>query len=208
MRNIERVIIAYIGGGSINFGWELMSSLAGCEICAQVNLYDTEQSLALANAAIGNKLRDVKKCRGDVVYVTSEKPEEALRNADFVILSLSCGKPDEAAAELMLPEGCGIYQCSGESTGPASVIRALKTLPVYIKYARMIKQCCPSAWVLTLTNPMAECLMTLKRAFPEIKAAGISGDINQTRRIAAEFAAMEMQAGDIRQRDIKPISSV
>lgn len=202
MKYGNRITIAYIGGGSVNFGWEFISALADSGIVAQVNLYDTEQRLSLANAAVGNKLREVKQCHGDVIYVTSEKPEEALRNADFAVLSISCGRPDEAAAELIIPEGCGIYQSCGESTGPGAVIKALKTLPVYIKYADMIKQFCPNAWVLTLTNPMAECIMAMKRVFPEMKAVGISGDINQTRNIAAKFASEALKT-EVHPRDIK-----
>ena len=203
MSNSERITIAYIGGGSVNFGWELISSLSDEEITAQVNLYDIDRTLCLANEVIGNKLREVKNCRGDIIYVASEKPEEALRGADYVILSISCGEPEETVSQLHLPESYGIYQSCGESSGPAAVIQALKVLPIYIKYAELIKKCCPNAWVLTLTNPMAECLMTLKKAFPEIKAVGISGDVSETRTFIAGLAAVESGAATYRRRDVK-----
>ncbi len=203
MNGSERITIAYIGGGSVNFGWEFISSLSDEELTAQVNLYDIDRTLCLANEVIGNKLREVKDCRGDIIYVASEKPEEALRGADIVVMSISSGEPEETVSQLHLPESYGIYQSCGVSTGPAAVIQALKVLPIYMIYASLIEKCCPDAWVLTLTEPMAECLMTLKRVFPAIKAVGVSGDVSETRTLIAGLAAVESGAPSYRRRDVK-----
>ena len=136
----KRTNIAYIGGGSFNFGWKLFSELAAEEICAVIQLYDPDKQLSLSNEAIGNKLRESPDCKSDIIYVAADTPEEALRNAEIVILSFTQGTVEEAVTEMHLPETYGIYQSVGEHTGPSGVIRSLKTLPVYIKYTEMIKE--------------------------------------------------------------------
>ncbi len=59
----KRIVIAYIGGGSVNYGWKIFSELAAEEICAEVRLYDVDKQLALANETIGNKLREHPDCK-------------------------------------------------------------------------------------------------------------------------------------------------
>ena len=171
MNNTDnRIKIAYIGGGSVNFGWKFISEISGEEITAAVYLYDADKQLSLANEVIGNKMRENPDCKSDIIYLAADNAEEALKNADFVILSFTQGSLEEMVSEIHLPEAYGIYQSTGESTGPSRIMRALKSLPFYIKYGEMIKKLCPNAWVINLTNPMAVCLMTLYRVFPEIKA--------------------------------------
>ena len=77
--NSERLNIAYIGGGSDNFGWKLIPELSGEDICAMVRLYDTDKSRALANEVIGNGIHDHGGVKGDVVYLACDEAEEALR---------------------------------------------------------------------------------------------------------------------------------
>jgi alpha-galactosidase len=201
--NDNRIKIAYIGGGSVNFGWKLLSEFAGEEISAEIRLYDADKQLALANEVIGNKMRENPDCKSDIIYLAVDTAEEALKNADFVILSFTQGTLEEMVSEMHLPETYGIYQSSGESTGPSGIMRALKTLPFYIKYGEMIKKLCPEAWVLNLTTPMAVCLMTLYRVFPEIKAFGSSNDIFQTQELLAAFAEKKYGVERIRRREIK-----
>ena len=68
MNNNKRIKIAYIGGGSYNFGWKLFSELAAEEICATINLYDKDKQLSLTNEVIGNNLRDNPRCKSDIVF--------------------------------------------------------------------------------------------------------------------------------------------
>jgi alpha-galactosidase len=199
----NRITIAYIGGGSINFGWKFFSELAAEELCATVNLYDTDKKLALSNETIGNNMRENPDCKCDIVFLACETPEEALRHASIVIMSVSSGTIDETVTELTLPEKYGIYQSSAEQSGPAGIIRALKILPECIKYARLIKRCCPDAWVVNLTNPMAECIGIMKDTFPEIKIFGSTNELFQTLEFLGGLVELEYGISHVRRRDIK-----
>ena len=72
----------------------------------------------------------------------------------------------------MLPGKFGIYQSVDDTTGPAGLMRAFRTIPIYFKIAKAIKMNCPDAWVINYTNPMALCLYSLYHIFLEIKAFG------------------------------------
>lgn len=199
----KRTNIAYIGGGSLNFGWKLFSELAAEEIYATVQLYDPDKQTSLSNEVIGNKLRENPDCKSDIIYLAVDTPEEAFKNADIVILSFTQGSIDEMVTEMHLPETYGIYQSTGEHTGPSGVIKALKTLPVYIKYTEMIKNICPDAWVINLTNPMAECMQMMYSVFPEIKLFGSTNELYSTLDLLVDICQKKLGVNNIRRRDIK-----
>ena len=91
----DRIKIAYIGGGSARFGWRFMSELAAEEIKGTVSLYDIDKKQSLRNEVIGNKLREQSGCKSDIIYIAADNPEECLRDADFVILSISVGSIED-----------------------------------------------------------------------------------------------------------------
>ncbi len=199
----KRTTIAYIGGGSVSYGWKLFSELAAEEIYATVQLYDVDKQLSLANEVIGNKLREHPDCKSDIIYLAVDTPEDALKNADIVILSFTQGNMEEMVTEMHLPETYGIYQSVGEQTGPSGVIKALKTLPIYIKYTELIKKHCPDAWVINLSNPMSACLKMMYEIFPEIKLFGSTNELYPTLDLLAGIAEKELGIQHIRRRDIK-----
>lgn len=199
----KRTIIAYIGGGSFNFGWKLFSELAAEEIYATVQLYDTDKQLSLSNEVIGNKLRENQECKSDIIYLAVDTPEDALKNADIVILSFTQGNIDEMVTEMHLPETYGVYQATGGQTGPSGVIRALKTLPVYIKYTELIKKICPEAWVINLSDPMAECMLMMYEVFPEIKLFGSTNELYSTLDLLVHICEDKFETEHLRRRDIK-----
>lgn len=200
----QNLTIAYIGGGSTNFGWRLMSELAvEPQIGGIIKLFDVEKQLALANEAIGNRLREDPANRSSFIYLAVDTLEEALKDADFVLLSFNQGTQEEIAADIHLPEQFGIYQAFGESAGPGGVARALRTLPVCLELADKIRRYCPEAWVINLTEPMTLCLEALYAGFPEIHAFGCSTEPLAAQELLAEMAAKAFETDHLHRRDIK-----
>lgn len=199
----QRINIAYIGGGSRGWGWRLMPALADEALCAMVKLYDTDKDCALANEVIGNNIHDNGKNRGDIVYLACDTPEEALRDADFVILSFETGDLEDSVSELHLPESYGIMQTSGENSGVAGIIRALKMMPVCSEYAKLIRSLCPGAWVINLCTPMAECMSVMLKAFPGMKLLGADNSTFACRELVATMLCETKGVSGIRRRDIK-----
>lgn len=193
---VKDIRIAYIGGGSRGWAWNLMSDLAlENSLAGTVVLYDIDLKAAKNNEIIGNTIKRDYPEASDFTYQVAGKIEDALTGADFVILSILPGTFDEMESDVHWPEKYGIYQSVGDTTGPGGLIRALRTLPMYEEFAEKIKEYCPKAWVINYTNPMALCMKTLYRVFPEIKAFGCCHEVFGTQKLLAtalkEIAGIE-----------------
>ena len=179
---VEDLKIAYIGGGSRGWAWGLMSDLSQSkQISGTVYLYDIDFQAALDNEIIGNKSGD------NFNYKAVEQISDALPSADFVIISILPGTFDEMESDVHTPEKYGIYQSVGDSTGPGGLVRALRTIPMYVEIPEAIKEYCPNAWVINYTNPMALCVATLYKVFPKIKAFGCCHEVFGTQKILCQM---------------------
>jgi len=176
--------IAYIGGGSMGWAWGLMSDLALQEqLSGTVRLYDIDYPAAKRNEIIGSLLQKNEHTKSSWSYTAVETIEQALDGADFVIISIMPGTLDEMEADVHLPEKYGIYQSVGDTVGPGGIIRALRTIPMYVEIAEAIKKWSPNAWVISYTNPMTICVRTLYEVFPQIKAFGCCHEVFSTQEL-------------------------
>jgi len=180
----KNVKIAYIGGGSRGWAWNLMSDLSSCEdMSGDVYLYDIDYEAAQHNEIIGNMYKDIPESKSVWNYHAAKTPCEALTGADFVVISILPGTFDEMESDVHTPEKYGIYQSVGDTSGPGGIIRAMRTIPMFEEIAEYIKTYCPNAWVINYTNPMTLCVKTLYRVFPEIKAFGCCHEVFGTQRV-------------------------
>ncbi|MBP5237043.1 MAG: alpha-glucosidase/alpha-galactosidase [Clostridia bacterium] len=178
-RQISRKVkIAYIGGGSRGWAWGLMRDLALCDTMrGEVFLYDIDHAAAKDNEAIGNSIGRDHPDRAGFLYRASETIEEALDGADFVVISILPGTFDEMESDVHAPEEFGIYQSVGDTTGLGGLMRALRALPMFFHFGEKIRECCPGAYVINYTNPMALCVGALYKAFPAIRAFGCCHEV-------------------------------
>jgi len=180
----ENLKIAYIGGGSRGWAWNLMSDLAQeQELSGRVYLYDIDKHAAENNVLIGNSIKKTHKEADNFEYFAANDLKQALTEADFVIISILPGTFDEMESDVHEPEKYGIYQSVGDTTGPGGIIRALRTLPMFEEFAYAIKNYCPKAWVINYTNPMTMCMRMLYKVFPEIKAFGCCHEVFGTQNL-------------------------
>lgn len=181
---VKGINIAYIGGGSRGWAWGLMSDLASEEsITGTVKLYDIDFKAAQDNEIIGNKIKNIDGAKGKWNYKAVKNIKDALKGANFVVISILPGTFKEMASDVHTPEKYGIYQSVGDSTGPGGLVRALRTIPMYVEIAEEIKKYCPDAWVINYTNPMTLCTRTLYEVFPEIKAFGCCHEVFGTQKL-------------------------
>ena len=184
--------IAYIGGGSKGWAWGLMSDLASePHMAGTVRLYDIDHQSALSNEIIGNLYNSHPDSVGQWHYKASESIAEALSDADFVIISILPGDFSAMASDVHTPESWQIYQSVGDTTGPGGLVRALRTVPMLESIGRAIRANAPTAWVINYTNPMAVCMRTLYRIFPEIKAFGCCHEVFGTQELLADLLETE-----------------
>ena len=103
--------VAYIGGGSRGWAWGFMTDLAmDPDMGGEVRLYDIDESAARRNEIIGNKIMAHPDAKAHWYFTVSETLEEALRGADFVVISILPATFQEMKSDVHLPERLGVYQ--------------------------------------------------------------------------------------------------
>ena len=199
----DKIKIAYIGGGSRGWAWGLMSDLAEeRSMSGEVRLYDIDAEAAKKNEVIGESIRRHYPDCADWKYRQTATLEEALRGADFVIISILPGTFEEMGYDLDLPAEYGILQPVGDSTGLGGIVRALRTIPMFREIALAIKKFCPTAYVINYTNPMTVCVKTLYEVFPQIRAVGCCQEVFGTQKLLAK-AYEEYSGTAVDYRDIE-----
>lgn len=197
---MENIKIAYIGGGSRGWAWGLMSDLVSAEdISGDVYLYDIDYEAACQNEIIGNKYNSCEGAKTTWNYVAAKTPEEAYKDADFVVISIMPGTFEEMKSDVHAPEKYGIYQAVGDTSGPGGIVRAMRCVPMFEEIAECIKKYCPKAWVINYTNPMTLCVKTLYRIFPEIKAFGCCHEVFGTQSLLVQ-ALKELRGVEVEDR--------
>ena len=194
--------IAYIGGGSKLWARTFMQDIAlDPDLSGEIRLYDIDRISAERNRVIGSAIQAMPEAKSDFAYSVCATIEEALTGADFVLMSILPGTFKEMQSDVHAPEAFGIYQSVGDSVGPGGVLRAMRTAPIYEGFAEKLKQCCPDAWVINLTNPMSICVKTLYRVFPEIKAFGCCHEVFHTQDFLC-CVLKEVRGIEARRREI------
>ena len=175
---VSDVKIAYVGGGSRGWAWNLMSDLAALDdVSGHVDLYDIDYEAAQHNEIIGNKFNDAPGAKSKWTYTAKKTLDEAVEGADFVIISILPGTFKEMESDVHTPEKYGIYQSVGDTAGPGGILRALRTIPMMEVIAKAVEKNAPNAWVINYTNPMALCVKALYDTFPKIKAFGCCHEV-------------------------------
>lgn len=200
---VSDLTISYIGGGSRGWAWTFMTDLAmDAALSGTIRLYDIDEEAAKNNEIIGNRLTQREDTVGKWNYVTVSSLKEALEGTDFVVISILPGTFDEMASDVHLPERYGIYQSVGDTAGPGGIIRALRTIPMFVEIAEAIKAYAPKAWVINYTNPMTLCVKTLYHVFPEIKAFGCCHEVFGTQKVLKGIVEQKFGLKDVDRSDI------
>lgn len=201
--HVSNLRLAYIGGGSRGWAWKFMTDLAmEPSMSGEIVLYDIDREAAEANEVIGNKIDAMPATVGHWHYSVAGSLQEALTGADFVVISILPGTFDEMAVDVHMPERLNIWQSVGDTAGPGGMIRALRTLPMYVPIAEAIRDYCPNAWVINYTNPMSLCVKILYHVFPQIKAFGCCHEVFGTQKVLAAAVAEKLGIPTPNRRDI------
>ena len=200
---VTGIRLAYIGGGSRGWAWKFMTDLAiEPSMSGQVVLYDIDRPAAEANAIIGARIDAEPSTVGHWTYTVADTLAGALTGADFVVISILPGTFDEMEADVHMPERLNIWQSVGDTAGPGGIMRALRTLPMFVPIAEGIRDCCPDVWVINYTNPMSLCVQTLYHVFPGIKAFGCCHEVSGTQKLLAAVVSEMLGVPEPERRDI------
>jgi alpha-galactosidase len=191
--SIPELKIAYIGGGSREWARKLMFDLALCpDLTGQVALYDLDLESARLNEQLGNWLHADGGQPGVVSrwhYAAVPELEDALRGADFVVVSIQPGRLECMVQEVAIAEQYGMFFPVGDTTGAPGLVRGLRAATIYADLAQAIASACPDAWVINYTNPMTICTRVLTRVEPRLKVFGCCHEVFGTQKLLASLVS-------------------
>jgi alpha-galactosidase len=168
--------VTIIGGGSYQWGPELMADLFATPALAGMHLVleDINPEPLPKMEALAHKLNDALGTQATVASTTDQK--KALEGADFVIVCISTGAFRSMAVDLDVPAKYGITQTVGDSVGPGGINRALRNIPVLVGVGKDMEQVCPDAWLFNITNPMTTLTRSVCRE-TSIKTVGLCHEV-------------------------------
>ena len=143
--------VAFIGGGGVRtplvvFGINESARELGVN---EIVLYDPDLERARMMVALGQAV--VQREGGTLTVREAASLEDAVEGADFVLSSIRVGgitartNDERIAIEHGYP--------GQETTGPAGMAMALRTVPIAVEQARIVHRLAPEAWLINFTNP-------------------------------------------------------
>jgi alpha-galactosidase len=181
--------VAYLGGGSRAWAPKFVQDMALSNLDGRVRLYDTDEAAAERNARFGEWVGRRPEAEADWRYEVAPDLETALADADAVITSTQFDPTETFVHDLEVPLDYGIYGAVSATVGPGGVLRAMRTIPVYRRFAAAIREHCPDAYVFNFTNPVHFVTRALHDEFPGINAVGLCHEVHGTRSHLADLAA-------------------
>lgn len=198
----DDLTIAYVGGGSREWFPKLAQDLALSDVDGTMRLYDHYPESAERNAKFGNWVQEHDEVIADWTYKAIEDEDEALEDADIVILSTQFNPLETFVPDLDITKKHGIYHAVGATIGPSGIFRAMRTIPEYRRIAGRIRENCPDAWVFNFTNPVHFITRALYDEYPDINAIGLCHEVVHARDHLAELAREEFGMPDAEMSDI------
>lgn len=187
--------IALIGAGSLTFARTLM-----IDILSFPELSDTTFALMDIDAKRLDYTRRVAERivrEGGYparIEATTDR-REALRGADYVIVTILVGDIEVIRHDIEIPLRYGVDQCIGDTLGPGGVFRALRTIPTMLDICRDVEELCPGAWVLNYTNPMAMLCWAMNDA-TAVKNVGLCHSVQGTANWLVALAGVPPEERD------------
>ena len=147
--------IAFIGAGSFGFTRKLVKDILTFPLLegSEIALLDIDaERLDFAKRAVK---RIVEAGEYPARVSATMDRAEALRDADYVVVTILVGSTDVWRHDIEIPMKYGVDINVGDTRGVAGIFRALRTIPVLVDIARDMQRLCPNALMLNYTNPMA-----------------------------------------------------
>ncbi|GHH65320.1 alpha-galactosidase [Promicromonospora soli] len=117
-----------------------------------------------------------------VVEQTTDR-REALRGADFVIITFQVGGVESYRHDVEIPRRYGVDQTVGDTVGPGGVFRFLRSVTAYQGIAADALDVCPDAQFINYANPMAMATAYLNAL--GLRCVGLCHSVQGTTRMLA-----------------------
>lgn len=194
MANTTKIV--FIGAGSAAFGLSLFQDLfTTTELAGStLTLVDTNSDALDRMAA----LAEVLNRQGDAgirIEKTTDR-RAALPGAGFVLNAVAIERNRLWKLDFEVPKKHGIRHTLGENGGPGGLFFTLRTLPLLFDIARDIKELCPDAQFINLSNPESRVVLALGK-YTGVRTLGLCHGIFLARWFVCQILGMAEKEVDV-----------
>lgn len=154
----------------------------------EFRLVDIDRGRLELSAAVVRKVAEQLGGGRWRVVATTER-REALRGCDTVVNCIEVSGLQTVRLDNDIPLKYGVSQCIGDTIGPGGLMKALRTVPVWLEVLRDCEELCPDAWVLNYTNPMSILCLAAQRA-SRMRVVGLCHSVQGSSRQLADYAGV------------------
>lgn len=184
--------ITFIGAGSFGFTRTLVRDILTFPLLERstICLMDIDpQRLDFSRRAV-QRIVDEGSYLAKVE--TTLNRQDALKDADYVMVTILAGATDIWRHDIEIPARYGIDINVGDTRGPSGIFRALRTIPVMLEIARDMERLCPAATMLNYTNPMVMLCRAIQRE-TSIQMTGLCHSVQGTAEMLANWIGSPME---------------
>ncbi len=152
--------ITFMGAGSTVFAKNVLGDCMCTPALqdAEIALYDIDPLRLKESELLIRALNEnINQNRARIkTYLGERERKAALLKADFVVNAIQVGGYEPCTVlDFEIPKKYGLRQTIGDTMGIGGIMRALRTIPVMMDFARDMEEVAKDALFLNYTNPMA-----------------------------------------------------
>ena len=176
--------ITIIGAGSTVFARSIVGDMLFLPAFqnAEFALYDIDPKRLNDSLTVCEKMSaklGAKVCFRKFCGVGQRKA--ALAGSHFVITMFQVGAYEPATIiDFAVSKKHGLRQTIADTLGPGGIMRALRSVPVFLNICDDMLDVCPQAWLLNYVNPMAMISWAIAALRPQIKYVGLCHSVQGT----------------------------
>jgi len=172
--------ITFIGAGSTVFAKNLLGDILSFPELAEshIALFDIDPERLKTSEVVAHKVAEKLSARPRIEATQDRRC--ALDGADYAISMFQIGgyRPS-TVIDFEVPKKYGLRQTIADTLGVGGIMRALRTIPVFLDICRDMEAVCPDVTFLQYVNPMAMNCWAISRAM-KIKTVGLCHSVQGT----------------------------
>jgi alpha-galactosidase len=172
--------ITFVGAGSTVFAKNLLNDILSYEALANstISLHDVDEKRLETTCVVAERLAEARQAHPRIEAHLDRRA--ALQGADYVITMFQIGGYEPSTVvDFEIPKKYGLRQTIADTLGVGGIMRALRTIPVFLDLCRDMEAVCPDALLLNYVNPMAMITWAINRA-SRIKTVGLCHSVQGT----------------------------
>lgn len=186
--------IAFLGAGSTVFAKNLIGDILSYPELgvSTLSLYDIDAGRLHSSEIVARKLAQALDAHPTIEVTTDRRA--ALDGADYAIAMFQVGGYRPATMiDFEIPKRYGLDATIADTLGVGGIMRALRTIPVFLEMCRDMEAVCPDVLLLNYVNPMAMLCWALARA-TSIRTVGLCHSVQGTAMQLADDIGVPYEA--------------